>query len=426
MVLARWQGTIVDDAGNVQAGAQVTVRRETSGAPLAVIYSDRNGSTPTANPITADSEGAVAFHVTGGAYRIDATLGSLTKTWRYVAIGLGAESDSPVVDISYGFSTTTADADPGAGTFRFNNSTLASVTTIYIDLLDDLGSDMTTWLDRLDDAGATTDRGQLTIRAIDGSAEFVAKITGSITTASGYRKITVSYLTSSGTFSDALRCTITFAPRGINGTGDVVGPASATDANIALFDTTTGKLLKDSGKSITTVGAGKQTIVVPASALVVQTGAAGPSAGQITATGTMIAYLAFDATTEEFAYINVAMPKGWNEGQVSFQFYWTHPATTTNFGVAWRALQLAFSDGDSLTVGSGFGDITVVDTGGTTSVLFVSAETSLVTIGGSPQENDLVMFRISRNPADAADTMAVDAYLISVKIFLTMNANTDA
>lgn len=31
------------------------------------------------------------------------------------------------------------------------------------------------------------------------------------------------------------------------GSGDVVGPASAVDANIALFDGTTGKLLKDSG-----------------------------------------------------------------------------------------------------------------------------------------------------------------------------------
>jgi hypothetical protein len=34
-----------------------------------------------------------------------------------------------------------------------------------------------------------------------------------------------------------------------SGTGDVVGPASATDSNFASFDTTTGKLLKDSGVS---------------------------------------------------------------------------------------------------------------------------------------------------------------------------------
>jgi hypothetical protein len=35
------------------------------------------------------------------------------------------------------------------------------------------------------------------------------------------------------------------------GTGDVVGPGVAVDSNFAAFDTTTGKLLKDSGKSTT-------------------------------------------------------------------------------------------------------------------------------------------------------------------------------
>ena len=37
---------------------------------------------------------------------------------------------------------------------------------------------------------------------------------------------------------------------GAPGTGDVDGPASAVDSRIAAFDGTTGKLLKDSGKTI--------------------------------------------------------------------------------------------------------------------------------------------------------------------------------
>lgn len=40
-----------------------------------------------------------------------------------------------------------------------------------------------------------------------------------------------------------------------SGSGDVVGPASATDGAIALFDNTTGKLLKDSTYTITAAGA---------------------------------------------------------------------------------------------------------------------------------------------------------------------------
>lgn len=93
MTLARYQFTVVDDAGNVQDGASVTVRAETVGNPLASLFSDRAGVVATGNPVTADSEGYVGFHVAGGAYMITATKGSFTRTWRYVAIGLMAETD---------------------------------------------------------------------------------------------------------------------------------------------------------------------------------------------------------------------------------------------------------------------------------------------------------------------------------------------
>jgi hypothetical protein len=53
------------------------------------------------------------------------------------------------------YSTTTTDADPGAGTFRGNNATLSSVTTLYIDLAEYGGTDVTAWLDSLDDYPGT-------------------------------------------------------------------------------------------------------------------------------------------------------------------------------------------------------------------------------------------------------------------------------
>lgn len=43
------------------------------------------------------------------------------------------------------------------------------------------------------------------------------------------------------------------AQKGADGTGDVNGPASATDGNIAIFDGTTGKLLKDSSNTVTNI-----------------------------------------------------------------------------------------------------------------------------------------------------------------------------
>lgn len=95
MALGRWQATIVDEAGNILPGAEVTVRREVGGAPLASIFSDRDGSVPLGNPFTADASTAfAAFHVAGGAYRIDVVSGSFSTTWRYVGVGLAQESDA--------------------------------------------------------------------------------------------------------------------------------------------------------------------------------------------------------------------------------------------------------------------------------------------------------------------------------------------
>ena len=158
MVLARWQRTITDEAGNALPAAQITVRRETVGAPLAALYSDRDGLVSIGNPFNADAEGFAAFHVVGGAYRITATLGSSTRTWRYVAIGLAAEADALSTGFRYFFNTGTTDADPGDGYLKFNNATLASVSTIYMDTSSAAGVDLSTFIGTFDDGGSAANR----------------------------------------------------------------------------------------------------------------------------------------------------------------------------------------------------------------------------------------------------------------------------
>jgi hypothetical protein len=93
MALARWQRTIVDNAGNILPGAQITVRREVPGAPLAVLYSDRDGTTPLGNPFQAAPDGFAFFFTAGGPLRIDVVSGSFSRSLRYVPIGLAAERD---------------------------------------------------------------------------------------------------------------------------------------------------------------------------------------------------------------------------------------------------------------------------------------------------------------------------------------------
>lgn len=52
-----------------------------------------------------------------------------------------------------------------------------------------------------------------------------------------------------------------FTP-GAGGSGDVVGPASAVDSRVVMFDGTTGKLIKDSGVTLSGSNTGDQTSIV--------------------------------------------------------------------------------------------------------------------------------------------------------------------
>lgn len=236
MPFSRWQATIVDDAGNIVPNATITVRREISGLPLQSLYSDRNGTTPIANPATADSEGFIGFYLAGGAYQIVATSGAFSRTWRHVPVGTAGEfdfedllvglswqgawatatlytindgvrhegsayicladhtssaTDEPGTGASWTtywsllaergsdeaewiFDSTTASADPGTGEFRLNNATLASVTALYIsESSADFGNpSFATWLALADDSLNLLQRSIITIRNVTDRSQF--------------------------------------------------------------------------------------------------------------------------------------------------------------------------------------------------------------------------------------------------------------
>jgi hypothetical protein len=56
-----------------------------------------------------------------------------------------------IIITNYNYDSTTAKADPGAGTFRLDSVTMGSVTEMYIDTLDNAGVDMTAWISGLAD-----------------------------------------------------------------------------------------------------------------------------------------------------------------------------------------------------------------------------------------------------------------------------------
>jgi hypothetical protein len=117
------------------------------------------------------------------------------------------------------YSTTTTDADPGAGFFRLNNATISSATEMYIDDLEFNGTDVSAWVQSWDDVtGNDTNRGRIRIsKANTLDTWMVFKVTGSITDASGYSKITLSYIDTAGTFANEDKVFISFVASGEDG-----------------------------------------------------------------------------------------------------------------------------------------------------------------------------------------------------------------
>lgn len=180
--------------------------------------------------------------------------------------------------VGYNFSTTTTDSDPGAGNVRFNNATVASVTTIYFDNLDRDGNTVTGWLDSFDDS-TNTAKGTLVITpAATPSAKLIYSVSGSVVDGTGYRKVTVSWVSGTTLPSASAHLAFQFTRTGDKGAdGQITGPGASVDSEIALYSGTGGTTLKratGSGLVASNSGVytGPRTITAPAAGITVSNG----------------------------------------------------------------------------------------------------------------------------------------------------------
>ena len=170
---------------------------------------------------------------------------------------------------------------------------------------------------------------------------------------------------------------------------------------------------------------GTQTVWIPAVAMTPRTtNGAGSGTVETAINRVMIKTLDFDTAADEYAQFSIRMPKGWNEGTLTFTPVWSHPAATTNFGVVWFLQAVAVSNDDTLEVAFGTA-VSSTDTGGTTDDVYVGPASAAMTVAGTPAEGDLVVFQIYRDVSDAGDTLSVDARLHGVTINYTTNALND-
>lgn len=155
---------------------------------------------------------------------------------------------APMVDVGWDFDTTTTDSDPGAGKVRFNNATVASVTSIYFDNNDRDGNTITSWLDSWDDSTSSV-KGTLTFTpAADPDKKIIFNVTGSVTDGTGYRKVAVTHVSGTTLPSASAQIGVAFSRTGNDGQdgvdGEMAGPGSSVDGEIALYNGTGGATLK--------------------------------------------------------------------------------------------------------------------------------------------------------------------------------------
>ena len=208
------------------------------------------------------------------------------------------------------------------------------------------------------------------------------------------------------------------------GNGPILGSSGETNVDLNLNPKGSGVL--KSGTAAVKI-AGKETIWVPANSMTPtnSNGCADIAKVETTAGRPDLNVLDFDDGSDEHAQFAVAFPKSWNLGTITFQCFWTSTATDTD-GVSWGLQGVGM--GDNETQDAAYGTAIVVDDAcqGAAEELYVTAESSAVTIAGTPADGDLTYFRIFRDVSDANDTATEDARLIGVKLFFTTDAANDA
>ena len=144
--------------------------------------------------------------------------------------------------VNYVFSAfNTANSDPGVGNIRYNNTTISSVTQLYIDNINGDSSNVGTWINSWD-ASSASPSGYVVISSTDAGNEFT-NIFGvtSVDAQSGYYTVNVTYLSGS-IASAAANVSVNFSSAGSAGPQGPQGPQGPAAFNIKGTIATVGSL----------------------------------------------------------------------------------------------------------------------------------------------------------------------------------------
>jgi len=123
MSRAIFQSTVVSDNGDIQPSAQIDVIDEATGVtPTDGIWGARSGGAQLSNPFFADSNGFFFFYAEPGRYRVTASGGAGSQTWRNVEIvsldSVAEDFGDTIQNGAIAYSSDTYTFTPLSGEFR--------------------------------------------------------------------------------------------------------------------------------------------------------------------------------------------------------------------------------------------------------------------------------------------------------------------
>lgn len=214
--------------------AQVTNSGTSTSAILEFVIPRGNtgaGGTTSVGTVTTLSEDSSATVTNTG-----------TPTAGVLNFGIPQGATGNNAGVKYTFSTTTTDADPGNGNIRANSTTLSSVTSLYVDNVDFAGADRTAWY-TLWSQSNSPNKGYIAISQYRSTNIAVFYVNGTVTAATGYYKIPVTYVGGSLPANSAA-CFVSFSMSGNVGagmqaggsTGQILSKASNSDYDLVWVD----------------------------------------------------------------------------------------------------------------------------------------------------------------------------------------------
>ncbi|NDD75634.1 MAG: hypothetical protein EBZ40_11765, partial [Gammaproteobacteria bacterium] len=138
--------------------------------------------------------------------------------------------------VPYVWDSGTSAADPGTGRLRFNNATLSSATTLYISETGATSESLASWLASWTSQGASP-FGTLYIVKIGAVGnQAIFNVTSTMTDVGSYQSCTISFVSSTGSFSNGDPIGVLWVPRGVQGN---TGPQGSDGGIRWTFSTTT-------------------------------------------------------------------------------------------------------------------------------------------------------------------------------------------